>query len=163
MTEPSSDQTGTAPDSRALVLFDRHAILIATLIGSLIAGSLLAWWNYRAMARPDLARRVLVMGIGVQALLLILTLLLVPPDSPLQLAPLIIQLGLAWFGIEMFQGAAIAWHLQRGARLQSIWRAAGFGFLTGMAILFVFVFVTAALAAAGLITLPEPPPAPPAS
>lgn len=163
MTEPRPDQAGASPDSRALILFDRQAVLIATLIGSLIAGSLLIWWNYRAMARPDLARRTLALGIGVQAILLVLTFFLVPPDSVLQLVPLAIQLVLAWFGAGLLQGAAVTWHLQRGAQLQSVWRAAGFGFLTGMAILFVFVFVTAGLAAAGLINLPEPPQAPPAA
>ncbi len=149
--------------SKHLLLFDRNAVMVATVIGSLIAGALLVWWNYRSMGRMDLAKRILTMGIVTQGALLVLALSTIEPNSVLQLLPLVIQLLIAWFGTEVLQGAAIRWHRERGASLQPIWRAAWFGLLTGMVILFVFIVVSALLAAAGIITLPEPPPTTPAA
>ena len=150
-----------ASPSRGLALFDRYAVAVATIMGTLLAGVVLVWMNYRAMGRPDLARRALQIGIVAEVLVMLLV-VAVPSNSLTQLVPLAIQVGLAWFGSAWLQGAAIEWHLQRGAQLQSVWRAAGIGFLVGLVIVFLAVMVLATLGALGLITLPAPPAVTPA-
>ena len=147
--------------SRDLLLFDRNAVLIATFLGSLISGALIGWWNYRAMGRPDLAKRVLSIGIVAQVLLVIFAILTMTPNSMLQLLLMLIQLAIAWFGFQTLQSAAITWHIERGAKLQPRWRAAWFAVVTCFVFVFAFVFIAAVLAAAGIITLPEPPPSSP--
>jgi|GEM_PF-3032936 len=146
------------PRSQDLVLFDRYAVTVATVMGTLVAGAVLMWLNYRLMGRADLANRTLQIGVAVQLLLLILTAMWIPADSVVQLVPLILQTGLAWFAAGQLQGAALQWHLDRGASLQSVWRAAGIGFMVGMVIAFVLVMGLAVLAALGFIELPTPPP-----
>lgn len=145
------------------MLFDRHGVAVATIMGTLLAGAFLLWLNYRAMGRPDLARRMIMYSLVAEVIVISIAIVL-PPGSITQLIPLAIQVALAWYGTTWLQGAAIDWHRQRGAALQSVWRAAGLGFLAGMVILFIAVFILAALAAAGLITMPDvPAPAPAAA
>jgi uncharacterized membrane protein YidH (DUF202 family) len=148
----------TEPASRNLALFDRYAIAVATVMGTLVAGAVLMWLNYRSMGRPDLANRTLQIAVAVQVLLVAFTAMLIPADSMLQLVPLLLQTALAFFAADQLQGPALRWHLERGATLQSVWRAAGIGFLVGLVIVFLLILVMAVLAALGFIELPAAPP-----
>lgn len=145
------------PRSQDLALFDRYAVAVATVMGTLVAGAILMWLNYRSMGRADLANRTLQIAIFVQVLLVILTAMWIPADSALQLVPLILQTGLAWFAAGQLQSAALQWHLERGAGLHSVWRAAGIGFLVGLVIAFVLVMGSVVLAAMGFIEVPVLP------
>ncbi|MCP5183782.1 MAG: hypothetical protein H6993_07455 [Pseudomonadales bacterium] len=129
------DRRSPAPGRR---LFSTQQVVIATVIGSLIAGILLIWLNYRAMQRPDLATRVALAGLTLQGILLFLGFVL--PESPwLSLTLMFAQILLVWLGTERLQGPAIHYHLRNGGATHSTWLAVGMGFAVGFALLILFV------------------------
>ncbi len=141
------------PDS--MRLYGPHAAAIATIMGSLVAGIVLAWINYRLLGRPDLARRVGWIGIVVQVLLLLVFSSL-PPSQLVMVGLPLVQVAIAYWGMVYLQGRTIDWHLQAGATLHSSWRAVGMGLTVGFILFFAAVIVIGVLVSTGFITPPEP-------
>ena len=145
----------STPRSDSMRLYGPHAAAIATIMGSLIAGIVLAWINYRVLGRPDLARHVAWIGIVVQIVLLLVFTSL--PPGPLVMFGLpLLQTAIAYWGTVTLQGRTIDWHLQAGATLHTSWRAVGMGLAVGFVIFFVAVIVIGVLVSMGFITPPEP-------
>jgi hypothetical protein len=145
----------STPRPESMRLYGPHAAAIATIMGSLIAGIVLAWINYRALGRPDLARRVGWIGIVVQILLLVIFSSL-PPSQLVMFGLPLLQTAIAYWGMVYLQGKTIDWHLQAGATLHSSWRAAGMGLAVGFAVFFAAVVVIGVLVSTGFITPPQP-------
>jgi len=145
----------STPRSDSMRLYGPHAAAIATIMGSLVAGIVLAWINYRVLGRPDLARRVGWIGIVVQILLLVIFSSL-PPSQLVMFGLPLLQTAIAYWGMLYLQGRTIDWHLQAGARLHTSWRAVGMGLAVGFILFFVAVIVVGVLVSTGFITPPEP-------
>lgn len=145
----------TTPRPDSMRLYGPHAAAIATIMGSLLAGIVLAWMNYRVLGRPDLARRVAWIGIVVQVVLLLLFSAL-PPSQLVMFGLPLVQVMIAYGGTAYLQGRTIDWHLQAGATLHSSWRAAGMGLAVGLVVFFAAVVVIGVLVSTGVITPPEP-------
>ena len=132
--------SSNAPVNQPLRLYSPHAVVIATVMGSLIAGAVLVALNYQALQRRDLARRTLIIGLVLQ-FAMIGAAMMAPSGPVTGMVMLGSQIALAFGGAQFLQGKTIDYHLAHGAMLHSAFRALGIGFLVGIAFAFVFVAV----------------------
>ena len=133
------------PDSQSGIaggksLYSISGIVIATILGSLAAGILLIYLNYLSLGYGRLAKLTIRWGIVAYALI-ITSGLLIPDSRALTALFIVLQTGLAGFAADRLQGAAINYHREHGGVMYSPLRAAGLGFLTGVAMLFALGFL----------------------
>lgn len=146
---PASDESAPppappAPDAIAFEqpLFSPRQILVATLLGSLVAGIILMQGNFRAMRRGREARNTILYGaLAVGALF---ALLIVLPDA-IPKAPITIAAALAFYKLaDSMQGDAFTQHRAAGGDRQSNWVVFGLTIGTAAAVLVIlFVAITA--------------------
>jgi hypothetical protein len=117
----------------AVRLYSPQGIAVGTLLGSLAAGAVLLWLNYRALGYRALANKVAV-GVGLVYLLVIGAASALPDHIALGLLLIALQTGLAYWAAWVLQGDAITYHLAQGGALHSVPRAAGVGLLSGLAV-----------------------------
>lgn len=122
-------------------LYTPQGIAIGTLLGSMAAGAVLLWLNYRALGYHALANKVAVGG-GFIYLLVIGAASALPDHAVLGLLLIALQTGLAYWAAWILQGDAIAYHLNQGGGVHSLLRAAGVGLLAGLAVWVVVVTIT---------------------
>ena len=125
-------------------LYTPQGIAIGTLLGSLAGGAVLLWLNYRAMGYHALARKVAAGGLIVYLLIIVVASAL-PDHLVLGLVFVALQTGLAYWAAWILQGDAIAYHRAQGGAVHSGLRAAGVGFLAGMAVVGLLLLITTAL------------------
>ena len=138
MTEPYQPPV-TEPRQRSEgKLFTVQGIVIGTLLGSLAAGVVMLYLNYRTLNRLSLAQKLAAWGTALYvALVMVATLV---PNSPIFGAVFIVlQALVAYFLADRLQGAAISYHLGHDGQMHSNMKAAGVGFLTGMAMIFLLL------------------------
>jgi hypothetical protein len=125
-------------------LYTPHSAVIATIMGSLLAGAVIIALNYRALGRRDLATRTVLIGFVALGLLMALATLL--PDGPVAgVVILVVQIGMVYGACRFLQEAAIRYHVEHGGGLYSPFRALAVGLLVGVAFAMVFVAVLLAL------------------
>jgi hypothetical protein len=122
-------------------LYTPHGIAIGTLLGSLAAGAVLLWLNYRALGYNALANKVAIGG-GLIYLLVIGAASALPDQAVLGLLLIALQSGLAYWAAWILQGDAIAYHLGQGGSVHSLLRASGVGLLAGLAVWVVVLTIT---------------------
>lgn len=125
-------------------LYTPAGVAVATLLGSLAAGAVLLWLNYRSLGYARLANKV---AAGAFALYLaILTLASAVPSNPaVAVGFMALQTGVAYGAARTLQGEAIRYHLARGSPAHSHLRAAGVGMLAGLSAMLLLMVVTALL------------------
>ena len=138
---PAKDRQGSGNP-----LYSVPGIALATFIGSLAAGVVLLFLNYRALGRKELARSIAIWGGGLFLVILLLTSFL-PMHLGLALAIGVAQAALAFFVADRLQGAAIRYHQQNQGAMHSEWRAAGVGILTGLISLNIAAVIIALMGA----------------
>lgn len=149
-----SDQLSTGR-STGNALYGVHGIIMGTILGSLAAGVVMLYLNYRAMGKANLAKTVITAGVAMFLVVMGLA-TLTPNTLTMALVFMVIQVAIAWFLTDRLQGEAISYHQSRGGPMHSNVRAAAVGFLTGMSLFFLLVLVSSTyLALTG--QLPEPP------
>ena len=123
-------------------MFSPMQIAAASLLGSVLAGTILLQSNYRAMARPGDANRALLYGI--LATVAAFALRTVLPDSiPMVSIPIGLALGFYWLA-DHLQGPAFVSHRAGGGERQSNWLVFGISVGTLVSILvIVFLIVRA--------------------
>jgi hypothetical protein len=114
-------------------LYTPQAVAVGTLLGSLAAGAVLLWLNYRALGYHALANKVAAGGVLLY-LLIIGGAALMPDHAILGLLLIAIQTGLAYWSTWILQGDAIAYHQAQGGAVHSLLRAAGVGLLAGLVV-----------------------------
>ncbi len=128
-------------------LYTPHSAVIATIMGSLLAGAVIIALNYRALGRRDLATRTVLIGLAALGILMALATLM--PNGPAAgVVMLIMQIGLAYGACRFLQEAAIRYHVEHGGGLYSPFRALAVGLLVGIAFAIVFVAVLLAIGGA---------------
>jgi hypothetical protein len=130
---------GTEP--MAVRLYTPVGIAVGTLFGSLAAGAVLLWLNYRALGYHALANKVAA-GSGVLYLIVIGAASALPDHPILGVAFMALQTGLAYWTAWILQGDAIAYHLTQGGAVHSTLRAAGVGVVAGLSVLLLLTAVT---------------------
>jgi hypothetical protein len=129
-----------------MALYTVSGIVVGTFIGSLAAGIVMLYVNYRALGRANLARTVAIWGTGIFVVITVAA-SFAPMNLAFALIFAVLQSGIAFFLADRLQGAAIRYHRESGGRLHSDWRAAGMGLLTGMALAFISLNIAAILIA----------------
>jgi len=138
----------------AVRLYTPQAVAVGTLLGSLAAGAVLLWLNYRAMGYHALANKVA--GGGALLYLLIIGGAAALPDSAvLGLLLIAIQVGLAYWATWILQGDAIAYHQAQGGAVHSLLGAAGLGLLVGLVVWAVALTLMALLGSSGTVASPR--------
>jgi hypothetical protein len=138
----------------AVRLYTPIGIAVGTLFGSLAAGAVLLWLNYRALGYRALANKVAV-GSGILYLIVIGTASALPDHPILGLVFMAVQTGLAYWTAWILQGDAIAYHLTQGGAVHSNLRAAGVGILAGLSVLLLLILV-AGIFGVAVPTAPAP-------
>lgn len=151
-----SDQPSIGSNrATAPALYSVRGIVIGTILGSLAAGVVMIYLNYRALGRASLARTVSTVGAAVFFVVMGLATLM-PNTLFMALVMMVVQVAIAYFLTVRLQGEAIAYHQERGGLMHGSGRAAAVGFLTGMALFFLLILgANLYLAVTG--QLPEPP------
>jgi hypothetical protein len=130
--------------SRAAQLHTPRGIAVGALLGSLGAGAVLLWLNYRVLGHPRLANKVAAGGLVVY-LLIITAASMLPDHLLLGIAFIALQTGLAYWAADRLQGDAVRYHLARGGRAHSLGRSAGIGLLAGLSVIAVLLILTSVL------------------
>jgi hypothetical protein len=120
-------------------LYSVWGVVIASVLGSLAAGVVILYLNYRTLGKVVLAQRWALWGAAIYVVLIGIGTLL-PNTIALGVAYNLLQAIVAYFLASQLQGAAIAYHTSQGGSLHSMLRAAGVGLLTGLLLLFLLVF-----------------------
>ena len=115
---------------------------MGTILGSLAAGIVMLYLNYHSLGRANLARTVATWG---SALLITIMLIasFVPSNSGSALIFMALQAVIAYLLADKLQGPAIRYHQQHDGAMHSNVRAAGVGFLAGLALFFLLMIATA--------------------
>lgn len=126
---PSGDERTTP----TYALYTHGAIVLATFLGSLLAGGLLLAINLRRLGHFNKARNVLVLSVIVMVGFVVLVSQL-PDDLNIpNLLFAIPQMFAIYWTAKMSQGSALQEHIAAGGRTASTWRAVGIA--VGIAIL----------------------------
>ncbi len=120
-------------------LYSVQGVVIASVLGSLAAGVVMLYLNYRTLGKVVLAQRWALWGAAIYVVLITIATLL-PNTTILVVMYNVFQAVLAYFLAAQLQGAAISYHASQGGSLHSNLRAAGVGLLTGLLLLFLLVF-----------------------
>jgi hypothetical protein len=112
-------------------------MMLATFLGSPLAGSILLAINEKRLGRPNGIIGALALGFGLSVLVFGLAFVLPDnfPGLPLSLLGMGALRGVA----QWSQAEAVTRHLQWGGRKGSGWAAAGIGLLTGVVALGLIV------------------------
>ena len=120
-------------------LYTVWAVVLATFLGSPLAGGVLLSMNCRRLSQPSLVRDIFLWT-GLLTLGSLLLGGLVPQEQRLLEAMLVgVQVFIMYFLAARLQGRAIALHLQQGGEIASYWSAVGIGIVCGIVLLWVLV------------------------
>ena len=135
---PTDLPSHMSTDSRE-PLYSVWAVVLATFLGSPLAGGILLAINCRRLAQPSLIRDIFLWT----ALLTVGSLLLgglIPQEQRLIEALFVgLQVFVVYFLAARLQGRAIAVHLQQGGEIASYWSAIAIGIGCGIVLLWVLV------------------------
>ena len=122
-------------------LFDRTSVMIATVLGTTVAGAFLMYLNAQRLHR-DTGARHLAIGAAIMVAFVVVGLFL-PEGIPTFLYTLV-QLFILRAYFDTKQGPAVEAHGASGGAMESRWKAAGIG-LAGLVLvaggLFAFFYV----------------------
>jgi len=126
-------------------LYSARSVVLATFLGSLLAGGVLLAVNYRRLGRPGAALRAIIGALFGEAALLALALAL-PADLHIpNIAFTVAQMFLMSYLAKLLQGEALRTHVASGGPVASGWAAAGIGLLFGGALLGGLLFAASRL------------------
>lgn len=134
-TDLPSDRTNNSQEP----LYSVWAVVLATFLGSPLAGGVLLSMNCRRLSQPWVIRDIFLWT----GLLTIGSLLLggVLPQEQSMIEALLVglQVFLMYFLATRLQGRAIALHLQQGGEIASYWSAIAIGVVCGIVLLWILV------------------------
>lgn len=120
-------------------LYSVWAVVLATFLGSPLAGGVVMSINCRRLSEPNAARDILLWT----AILTVGSLLLgglIPREMRLVEAMLVgLQVFVMYFLAARLQGRAIALHLEQGGKIASYWSVVVIGIVCGIILLWTLV------------------------
>lgn len=145
----------TTQQGQVAPLYTLHGVVVGTILGSLAAAVVIVCLNYLSLGSPGLAKKTALAG-GLVYLLIIGFTALLPESLVIGSIMIVVQALLGYLLANQLQGQAIRYHVTRGGKVHSNFRAAGIGLLTGFAIMFAVVLVATLfqLGGAGSLELP---------
>ena len=120
-------------------LYSVLAVVLATFLGSPIAGGVVLSLNCQRLAQPGVIPQILLWT-GLLTCASVTLGGLVPSDLRLIEALLVlVQVAIMYLLATRLQGRAIAAHIQRGGEMASHWGAVGIGVVCGLILLWLLV------------------------
>lgn len=130
-------------------LYSIWAIVLATVLGSPVAGGVLSVINCKRLLRPEIMQTVFLLHLALTVGFVLLG-EIVPDGQQLLEAVLVgLQVFVVYFFAVRLHGRAIAVHVQNGGQIASYWSAAAIGIGCGLALLWILVGL-------GLMSPPQP-------
>ena len=136
---PPTDLPSHMTNNSQEPLYSVWAVVLATFLGSPLAGGVLLAMNCRRLSQPRAVREIFLWtGLLTVGSLLLSGLL--PQEQRMIEALLVgLQVFVMYFLATRLQGRAIALHLQQGGALASYWSAIAIGIVCGIIVLWVLV------------------------
>lgn len=120
-------------------LYSVWAVVLATFLGSPLAGGVLLSINCRRLSQPSAIRDVFLWT-GILTVGSLFLSRLIPQEQRVIEALLVgLQVFVVYFLATRLQGRAIALHVQQGGELASYWSAIAIGIVCGIVLLWVLV------------------------
>lgn len=120
-------------------LYSVWAVVLATFLGSPVAGGVLLSINCHRLSEPSVIPHIL-MWTGLLTVGPLLLGDIIPPEQRMVEALLVaVQVLIMYFLASRLQAKAIALHLQRGGEIASYWGAIGIGVTCGLILLWLLV------------------------
>jgi hypothetical protein len=141
---PPAAPAPVAGPNASTVLYTPNHILLATFLGSPLAGSILAAINEQRLGRPKGVLTALAIGFALTGVVLGLAFAL--PDNFPGLPLTLLGMGAIRAFVHVKQAEAITKHLHWGGRKGSGWAAAGIGLVSGIVVLVIAVAMAMAYA-----------------
>jgi hypothetical protein len=120
-------------------LFSPAQVMLATFLGTFIAGAWFYAQNLAALGKPELKRKAMLVGLGATILALALSILL-PTSTPGVIPPVICAVGAGWVTRSHF-GKIVAAHMAAGGKLGSWWSVVGISLLFALGIVVLIAAV----------------------
>lgn len=120
-------------------LYSPRQLAIAAFLGSPLAAAWFAAANFKALAQPAQARLILYWGVGLLAVVTIVSFLL-PDGVPNSVLPIAYSMGVYYSAKNRFE-EAVRLHLASGGKLGSWWRVVGVSLLVSLVLVLVLVVV----------------------
>ena len=141
---PRADVSDGPPEERGAQspfgrLFSPGQVVLATFLGSFIAGAWFYAQNLVALGKPELKQKAMLVGLGVTILAIVLSTLL-PANTPSFIPPIVCALGAGWVTHSHF-GKIISAHISAGGKLGSWWSVVGISLLFALGIFAVVLTV----------------------
>ncbi len=129
-------------------LYSVWAVVLATFLGSPLAGGVLLSMNCRRLSQPHAVRDVFLWT-GMLTVGSLLLSRMMPQEQGVMEALLVgLQVFIMYFLATRLQGRAISLHVQQGGALASYWSAIVIGIVCGLMLLWLLVGL-------GLVATPE--------
>lgn len=119
-------------------LYPSKAVAIATFFGTPIAAGILLALNYRREGYDDKAWKTVALCV-VGTIVLSVLLMAIPAGGVPNTVFIIVQVLIMYSVAKVIQRDMIDLHVDRGGAIESGWKAAGIGFLTGLALTVVAI------------------------
>ena len=120
-------------DEQGILLFSPGSVVLATALGTVLAGSLLIAINFRRLGQSEAPWATIALGVVALAILGLVVSYLPEqvPEDPAIVGLGAAQLPAAYLAVTRLQGGQLVSHREAGGRFSSAWIAAGIGFLVG--------------------------------
>ena len=136
---PPTDLPPRAVSGPQYQLYSIWAVLLATFLGSPLAGGVVMAVNCQRLSQPGVAQYILLIS-GVLTLGSLILGAVVPKDLRVMEALLVgLQVFVVYFFAARLQGRVIAHHQEQGGEMASYWSAAGIGIVCGIVLMLVLV------------------------
>ncbi len=136
---PPTDLPNSRTNTSQEPLYSVWAVVLATFLGSPLAGGVLLSMNCRRLSQPRAIRDIFIWT-GMLTVGSLLLSRLIPQEQRMIEALLVgLQVFVMYFLATRLQGRALVLHLQQGGELASYWSAIAIGIVCGIVLLWILV------------------------
>jgi hypothetical protein len=129
------------PGRPAYKLYSVASAVLATFLGSPVAGGIVLAINYKRLGQSAAAIHAVVWSTVITATIIAAAMFL-PDDLPVPNGALVVpQLIAMYYAAKSLQARDLDTHQRRGGRMASAWAAAGIGVLVGVVLAVLFLGV----------------------
>ena len=128
----------TARPARPLYSLD--GIVVATVLGSFIAGVFMVAANYMALGSDALAKRTFLRGLVIYVAIIVLTMFM-PNSLWIGVVFMFVQAALAFFLAQQLQGPVLQYHKAQGVAFHGLLRSAIVGIFAGLVAIIAIVTI----------------------
>ena len=121
-------------------LYSLDGIVVATVLGSFIAGVFMVAANYMTLGSEALAKRTFLRGLVVYVVIIVLTMFM-PNSLWIGVVFMFAQAALAFFLAQQLQGPVLQYHKAQGVAFHGLLRSAIVGVFAGLVAIIAIVTI----------------------